>query len=107
LSCWTPFAAEPGNTADDGDAGHSPYTEAFLEILDEPGMEVGRVFRTLRARVKDKTNGRQQPVFENRLPDYDVYLSPPGATPAPAAQTVAATPAPAPADLGVDSMGLF
>lgn len=104
------FAAEPGNTADDGDAGHSPYTEAFLEILDEPGMEVGRVFRTLRARVKEKTNGRQQPVFENRLPDYDVFLSPPvaGAVPPPQNAAAPASPAPvAPSERGVDPMGLF
>lgn len=104
------FAAEPGNTADDGDADHSPYTEAFLEILDEPGMEVGRVFRNLRARVKEKTNGRQQPVFENRLPDYDVYLSPPVEGAVPAVQNAAVTPSPAPAapvDRGVDPMGMF
>lgn len=105
------FAAEPGNTADDGDAEHSPYTEAFLEILDEPGMEVGRVFRTLRARVKEKTNGRQQPVFENRLPDYDVFLSPPTAAGDTAGQVtipVSTEPAPpTPPERGVDPMGMF
>lgn len=105
------FAAEPGNTADDGDAQHSPYTEAFLEILDEPGMEVGRVFRALRARVKEKTNGRQQPVFENRLPDYDVFLSPPVAAGETAGQVVipaSTEPAlPSPPERGVDPMGMF
>ncbi len=70
------FAAEAGSTADDGDGTNSPYTEALLETLDEPGLEVGRMFRTLRAKVREKSGGRQVPVEQAQLPDTDVFITP-------------------------------
>ncbi len=70
------FAAEAGNTAADGDSGHSPYTEAFLEVLDQPDLEVGRMFRTLRAKVRAKSKGQQVPVEQAQLPDQDVFITP-------------------------------
>lgn len=94
------FAAEAGRTADDGDTGHSPYAEAFLELLGGPQMEVGRLFRSLRSKVREKTNGKQIPVEEARLPDYDVFLT--AAAPSvpvapPVQQPVVAAPASPPA----------
>ena len=68
------FAAEAGNTADDGDGSHSPYTSALLEVLDQPGLEVGRMFRSVRAKVKTATNGKQVPIEQMQLPDQDIYL---------------------------------
>jgi uncharacterized caspase-like protein/uncharacterized protein YraI len=68
------FAAEAGKTADDGDGQHSPYTEALLGVLDQPGLEVGRMFRTVRAKVKETTNGQQVPIEQAQLPDEDIYL---------------------------------
>ncbi len=68
------FAAEAGSTADDGDTQHSPYTAALLEVLDQPGLEVGRMFRTVRAKVKDTTGGKQVPIEQMQLPDQDIYL---------------------------------
>ena len=68
------FAAEAGNTADDGDGSHSPYTSALLEVLDQPGLEVGRMFRSVRAKVKDATGGKQVPIEQMQLPDQDIYL---------------------------------
>ncbi|MGV8953070.1 MAG: caspase family protein [Cypionkella sp.] len=70
------FAAEAGNTASDGDSGHSPYTEAFLEVLDQPDLEVGKMFRTLRAKVREKSKGKQVPVEQAQLPDHDVFITP-------------------------------
>lgn len=70
------FAAEAGNTAADGDSNHSPYTEAFLEVLDQPNLEVGKMFRTLRAKVREKSNGKQVPVEQAQLPDHDVFITP-------------------------------
>lgn len=75
------FAAQAGTTADDGDGEHSPYTEALLEVLDEPGLEVGRMFRKVRAKVRQSTGGRQVPIERMQLPDEAVYLVPPGAEP--------------------------
>ena len=95
------FAAEAGNTADDGDGSHSPYTSALLEVLDQPGLEVGRMFRSVRAKVKTATNGKQVPIEQMQLPDQDIYLVA-GAVVAPViaatTTTASADPAPAPAD---------
>lgn len=68
------FAAEAGSTADDGAGTHSPYTEALLEVLDEPGLEVGRMFRKVRAKVREQTDGRQVPIERMQLPDEEIYL---------------------------------
>jgi Caspase domain/Lysozyme inhibitor LprI len=68
------FAAEAGSTADDGDADHSPYTAALLEVLDQPGMEVGRMFRTVRAKVRATTGDKQVPIEQMQLPDEEIYL---------------------------------
>ena len=68
------FAAEAGNTADDGDGEHSPYTAALLTVLDQPGLEVGRMFRSVRAKVKEATGGKQVPIEQMQLPDTDIYL---------------------------------
>ena len=85
------FAAQAGQTADDGAGMHSPYTEALLSVLDEPGLEVGRMFRKVRAQVRDTTGGRQVPIERAQLPDEEIYLvaaAPGGALPV--------TPTPAP-----------
>lgn len=68
------FAAEAGRTADDGDTEHSPYTAALLEVLDKPGLEVGRMFRTVRAKVRETTNDKQVPIEQMQLPDEEIYL---------------------------------
>ncbi|MDR7124429.1 caspase family protein [Pseudotabrizicola sp. 4114] len=92
------FAAEAGRTADDGDTRHSPYTEALLETIDQPGIEVNRLFRAVRAKVREKSGGKQVPIEYAQLPDEDIYLvsgAAPAPAPAPAPQPVpAAQPAP-------------
>jgi uncharacterized caspase-like protein/uncharacterized protein YraI len=90
------FAAEAGKTAEDGDAEHSPYTAALLTVLDQPGLEVGRMFRAVRAKVKETTKGVQVPVEQAQLPDQDIYLV--GEVPAAPAQAPNPTPGPAPAE---------
>lgn len=87
------FAAQAGTTADDGDGEHSPYTDALLQVLDEPGLEVGRMFRKVRAKVRQSTGGRQVPIERMQLPDEAVYLVPPGAEP-PAPEDAAVPPRP-------------
>lgn len=75
------FAAEEGSTADDGDGMHSPYTAALLEVIDDPGLEVGRMFRKVRAHVREATGGRQVPIERMQLPDEAIYFVPEGAAP--------------------------
>lgn len=72
------FAAQAGDTADDGDGMHSPYTEALLMLLDQPGLEIGALFQRVTKVVKDKTGGRQKPMYRIQPPEDLVYLVPQG-----------------------------
>ncbi len=69
------YAAASGDVAADGEGGHSPFTAALLEEIDEPRVEVGLVFRHVARRVIDETKGRQRPELLVRLVD-EVYLNP-------------------------------
>ena len=68
------FAAESGEVAEDGTDNNSPYATALLELLDEPNLEVGKLFRKLGDNVERMTNGKQTPVTRNRLSGEDIYL---------------------------------
>ncbi|MCY4119752.1 MAG: SUMF1/EgtB/PvdO family nonheme iron enzyme, partial [Acidobacteria bacterium] len=54
------YAAAAGTTADDGTGRNSPYTSALLSYLEQP-LEIGLLFREVRARVLEATAGRQRP----------------------------------------------
>ena len=68
------FAAESGEVAEDGSGKNSPYATALLELLDEPNLEVGKLFRKLGDNVERMTNGKQIPVTRNRLSGEDIFL---------------------------------
>ena len=61
------YAAAAGTTAADGTGRNSPYTSALLAHLDEP-LEILTLFRRVRARVLEATNGEQ------RLHEYQSLL---------------------------------
>ena len=54
------YAAAAGTTAADGRGRNSPYTSALLAHLDQP-LEIGLLFRRVRAQVLASTNGQQRP----------------------------------------------
>ena len=55
------YATKDGQTADDGVGQvNSPYTAALLEHLGDPD-DIAVVLRTVRAKVMQRTNNRQQP----------------------------------------------
>ena len=54
------YAAAAGTTAADGTGRNSPYTSALLAYLEQP-LEIGLLFREVRARVLEATEGRQRP----------------------------------------------
>ena len=72
------LAAAVGTLASAGNAGsdHGPYTEALLRYLEEPGLEVGMLFRKVRAEVLRTTGGSQNPGTHVSLPGREVYLAP-------------------------------
>ena len=55
-------------------SGHSPYTEALLRYLEEPGLELGMLLRKVREDVMQATDGGQEPVVY--WPGSGVSLSP-------------------------------
>jgi TPR repeat protein len=61
------YATAPDQVALDGAGLHSPFTQALLEWIDQPGLEVGRVFRRVRERVMDLTDGAQVPWVEEAV----------------------------------------
>jgi len=61
---------------DDAGSQHSPYTEALLEELKAPGLELGLFFRRVRDRVVQSTNGRQEPYNYGSFGATPVYLNP-------------------------------
>jgi hypothetical protein len=55
------YATQPGNVAQDGTDGHSPYTRALASALRTPGLDVFAVFNETGLAVKKRTGGTQQP----------------------------------------------
>lgn len=82
------YSAKEGETAADGDGDHSPYTQALLDTIEKPGIEINMIFRTVRDEVLQKTSREQEPFFYQSLPKDPIYLVPP--TDQPAVQTATA-----------------
>lgn len=61
------FSTAPGNVASDGSYGqrNSPYTQALLEMLDQPNVSLTDFFQEVLEKVATKTNDRQIPWTSN------------------------------------------
>ena len=79
------YAAKGGSVAADGVGRNSPYSTALLAHLEEPGLEVGLMFRKVRDAVLAATGRQQEPFVYGSLSSKGIYLSAPPAavTPAP------------------------
>lgn len=53
---------------------HSPYTQALLEHLEEPGLEINLLFRKVRGTVLKLTKGEQEPYEYGALPAESLYF---------------------------------
>ena len=69
------YAAKEGTVASDGAGRNSPYSAALLAHLEEPGLEVGMLFRKVRDAVVRETGGRQEPFVYGSLSSEGVYFS--------------------------------
>ena len=74
------YAAKEGTVASDGAERNSPYSAALLKHLEEPGLEVGLMFRKVRDAVLAATGGSQEPFVYGSLSSRGAYLA---ARPAP------------------------
>jgi hypothetical protein len=71
------YAARSGTLALDGSGRNSPYAQALLRHIEEPGLELGKMFRKVRDTVFDLTDGYQEPFTYGSLPGHDIFLVPP------------------------------
>ena len=90
------YAAAAGTTAADGRGRNSPYTAALLSHLETP-LEIGLLFRRVRAQVLAATNGAQRPHEYHSLVG-EHYLTRTLATGASVTVSAAAPADPVPAD---------
>jgi tetratricopeptide (TPR) repeat protein len=67
------YAARDGTTALDGD-NNSPYLEALVKHIAEPGLEINLLFRRVRDDVLAKTNRQQEPFTYGSLPAQPFYF---------------------------------
>jgi hypothetical protein len=76
------YAAEAGQVAEDGASGHSPFTAALAHVLQEPGLEVRRLFDAVTADVVEATGGHQRPYQYGSNPSREAfYFAPPVSAP--------------------------
>jgi len=68
------YSAKHGTLADDGEGQHSPFAAALLAHLEEPGVEINKLFRKVRDRVLAATNRQQEPFVYGSLSSEDFYF---------------------------------
>ncbi len=73
------YSAKHGTTALDGEGAHSPFTQALLNHIEEPGLEINFLFRKVRDDVRNKTQRQQEPFLYGSLSAELLYFK---ATPA-------------------------
>ena len=69
------YAAKGGSVAADGKGRNSPYSTALLAHVEEPGLEVGLMFRKVRDAVLKTTGGQQEPFVYGSLSSKGFYFS--------------------------------
>src|SRR6201996_1320628 len=87
------YATQPGNVAQDGSDGHSPYTRALTTTIKRSGLDIFQTFNQVGLAVKRETSGSQQPWVSSSPIDGTFYFVPPQT---PAAPQVAVAPPPDP-----------
>nr|WP_306431195.1 caspase family protein [Rhizobium sp. L1K21] len=67
------YATDPGAVALDGDGENSPYTQALVRHLAEPGVNIQSALTRVRGDVVKATGGRQRPWYNASL-GREVFL---------------------------------
>jgi uncharacterized caspase-like protein len=68
------YSARDGHVALDGQGTNSPFAQALLENLEQPGVEISLLFRKVRDAVWNATHGRQEPFTYGSLPAEALYF---------------------------------
>ena len=67
------FAAKDGETAGDGDGDHSPFAASLIRRLQQPSLEINKLFRLVTADVLKATGNQQRPFAYGSLPGEEDY----------------------------------
>jgi hypothetical protein len=86
------YATQPGNVAQDGDGGNSPYTKALAQTIRRAGLDIFQTFNEVGLAVKRSTGGQQQPWVSSSPIDGQFYFVDPPATAPPASEAIASPP---------------
>jgi uncharacterized protein YraI len=84
------YATQPGNVAQDGEGGNSPYTKALAQAVSRPGLDIFQTFNQVGLAVMQSTGNAQQPWLSTSPIRGEFYFA--GASSA----APATTPAPQP-----------
>jgi formylglycine-generating enzyme required for sulfatase activity len=84
------FATQPGNVAQDGAAGNSPYTIALAQTLRRPGLDIFQTFNEVGLAVMQATGDSQQPWVSSSPIRGNFYFAGPATGQAPS--TAATSP---------------
>jgi uncharacterized caspase-like protein len=68
------LAARQGTLAEDGSGEHSPFAEALIAYLEEPGLEINFLFRKVREYVRKKTAQSQDPIIYGLFGSEPLYF---------------------------------
>nr|VFJ47737.1 MAG: Caspase domain-containing protein [Candidatus Kentron sp. FW]VFJ62276.1 MAG: Caspase domain-containing protein [Candidatus Kentron sp. FW] len=61
MEMFIAYATAPGDVAADGTGKNSPYTKAFVDNVQSPGLSIEQLFKRIRISVSKETRGRQVP----------------------------------------------
>ncbi|MFL9826372.1 caspase family protein [Rhodoplanes sp. SY1] len=70
------YAAKAGSTAEDGSGRNSPFTQALVDNLTTPGLDIRIALGRVRDEVLRRTNNRQEPFVYGSLGGATVSLVP-------------------------------
>jgi len=68
------YATRDGSTAEDGQGDHSPFTQALLMHIDEPGLDIRLMFSKVTDTVLKITQNRQRPCAYGSLPGEELFF---------------------------------
>jgi uncharacterized caspase-like protein len=69
------YSAKHGTLALDGTGKNSPFTEALLTYIEEPGLEINFLFRKVRDEVRKRTEHQQEPFTYGSLSSELLYFN--------------------------------
>jgi len=70
------YATAPGDVALDGSGANSPFTQALADEMSTPGVPIEQIFKQVRVRVLEQTDGMQTPWDTSSLTSQFYFKEP-------------------------------